>query len=124
MDLGALTLARALCAGEKLLSPITSEGNTFFVRHHADATDTEVLIIALIVVKPESSAADTHEWAAALAPLAAQAADERAGWALPAPAGYYAPFERLFAAMWHTRRRRRRWSRRWMAGRAAARARA
>ena len=69
------------CAGEKLLSPITSKGNTFFVRHHADATDSEVLIFALFIVLLESSAEDTAEWAAGLAPLAAQAADEQAGWA-------------------------------------------
>ena len=90
------------CAGEKLLSPITSKGDTFFVRDHADATDTEVLIFALFIVLLESSAEDTAEWAAALAPLAAQAADEQAGWATAAaPAGYYDPFQRLVDGKWH-----------------------
>ena len=90
------------CAGEKLLSPITSKGDTFFVRHHADATDTEVLIIALFIVLLEPSAEDTAEWAAGLAPLAAQAADEQAGWATAAaPAGYYDPFQRLIDDKWH-----------------------
>ena len=90
------------CAGEKLLSPITSEGKTFFVRDHADATDTEVLIFALFIVLLEPSAADTAEWAAGLAPLAAQAADEQAGWATAAaPAGYYDPFQRVIDGKWH-----------------------
>ena len=40
------------CAGEKLLSPIASKGKRFFKPGHADATDTEVLIIALIVESP------------------------------------------------------------------------
>ena len=37
-----------------------------------------------------------------MAPLAAQAADEQAGWATAAaPAGYYDPFQRVINGKWH-----------------------
>ena len=61
-----------------------------------------MLIFALFIVLLEPSAEDTAEWAAGLAPLAAQAADEQAGWATAAaPAGYYDPFQRLIDDKWH-----------------------
>ena len=61
-----------------------------------------MLIFALFIVLLEPSAEDTAEWAAGLAPLAAQAADEQAGWATAAaPAGYYDPFQRVVDGKWH-----------------------
>ena len=64
MALGALTLARAPAQEKKLLPAITSTGERFVESGNDHASDTEVLVIALLVILFEPSPNETQERAA------------------------------------------------------------
>ena len=64
MALGALTLARSRAQEKKLLPAITFTGERFVESGNDHASDTEVLVIALLVILFEPSPNETQERAA------------------------------------------------------------
>ena len=93
-------LSRAY-AGVDLLPAITSAGSRFFEPGEAHASDTEVLVIALLVIKFEASPEKTHEWASRLAAHAAEAAQEQELWsAAAAPVDAFVPIKDVCAQEW------------------------
>ena len=64
MALGALTLARSHAQEKKLLPAITFTGERFVESGNDHASDTEVLVIALLVILFEPSPNETQERAA------------------------------------------------------------
>ena len=93
-------LSRAY-AGVDLLPAITSAGSRFFEAGEAHASDTEVLVIALLVIKFGASPEKTHEWASRLAAHAAEAAQEQELWsAAAAPVDAFVPSKDVCAREW------------------------
>ena len=97
MALGALTLARSRAQEKKLLPAITFTGERFVESGNDHASDTEVLVVALLVILFEPSPYETQQRAAQSGPVGDGAA--------PAGSGRSWAPGRLFPAASHAPRR-------------------